>query len=77
MRSRTVSDAFAQVPAPVERLFEESHRATSRDYNEVVAANFLTGEGPKHGLERLRDGPLGYQVELLEEFIEVASQILR
>jgi hypothetical protein len=75
MRSRTVSDASAHVPIRSERKIEEPRPATRRDYYEAAATTFLAlaASGQEH--DPSREGPLGCQIELLEEFLDVVAQV--
>lgn len=75
MRSLALSDASAQVPVRSERKIEDPRPASRRDYYEPAAATFLAlaASGQEHGPSR--EGPLGCQIELLEEFLDVVAQV--
>ena len=75
MRLLRISAAFAQIPIRSERKIEDPRPATRRDYYEAGAATFLAlavpgqEHGPSHG------GPLGCEIELLEEFLDAVAQV--
>jgi hypothetical protein len=75
MRSRTVSDASAPVPIRSERKIEDPRPATRRDYYEAADATFLAlaASGQEH--DPSHEGPLGCQIDLLEEFLDVLAQV--
>lgn len=74
MRSRTVSDGSAQVPIRSEGKIEEPRPASRRDYYETAATFLaLAASGQEH--DPSREGPLGCQIELLEEFLDVVAQV--
>ena len=72
MRSRTVSDAFAQNAIRSEGEIEELRPAT---YRETVAAIFmaLAESGLEH--DPSDEGPWSCEIELLEEFCDVGAQV--
>ena len=72
MRSRTVSEAFAQVTIRSERQNEELQPAT---YRETAAAIFLVLA--ESGLEHdpSDEDRWGCEIELLEEYLDVAAQV--
>ncbi len=74
MRSRTVSDASAQVPVRSERKIEDPRPAARRDYYEAADATCLAlaESGQEHGPPH--EDPLGCQVDLIEEFLDVLAQ---
>ena len=74
MRSRSGSDVSAQVPTLFDGQLEAGQRKTPLDYSETVAATFLIVLAPRHGQDKLQDGPLGYEAAWLEEFPEVVAQ---
>ena len=76
MGSRTVPDASAQVPIRSERKIEDPRPATRRDYYESAAATFFldfAASGKEHGPSR--EGPLGCQIDMLEEFLDALAQM--
>ena len=75
MRSRAVSDAFAQVPIRSERQIEDPRPATRREHYEAADATFLAlaESGPEHGPSH--EGPSGCQIDLLEEFLDALVQV--
>ena len=75
MRSRTVSDASAQVPIGSEGKIREPRPATRRDYYDTAAATFLALTASGQERDPSREGPLGCQIELLEEFLDVVVQV--
>ena len=75
MRSRTVSDAPAQAPILSERKIAVPRPATRRDYYERVAATFLALAASGQEDDPSHEGPLGCQIELLEEFLDVVAQV--
>jgi hypothetical protein len=72
MRSRTVSEAFAQVAIRSEGQNEEPRPAT---YRETAAAIFLAlaEAGLEHDLSG--EGPWDCEIELLEEDCDVVAQL--
>lgn len=71
MRSRTVSDAFAQEAIRSEGEIEELRPAT---YRETAAAIFmaLAESGLEH--DPSDEGPWSCEIELLEEYCDVEEQ---
>jgi len=72
MRSRTVSNAFAQVAIRSEGKIEEPRPAT---YCETAAAIVLALAEAGLGHDPSRDSPWGCEIELLEEFLDVVAQV--
>lgn len=72
MRSRTGSDASAQVPSRSEGMIEEPRPAT---YREMAAAIFLAlaESGQEH--DPSRECPWDCEIELLEEYFDVVAQV--
>ena len=71
MRSRIVSDASVKGSTLRERKSEGHRPATKHVYYEQAVARSLTAAIASRGKrETSHEGPLGYQVELLEEFME-------
>ena len=75
MRSRTVSDVSAQVPIRSEGKIEQLRPGTRREYCETTAATFLALAASGEAHDPSREGPLGCQIELLEEFLDVVVQV--
>lgn len=71
MRSRTVSDVFAEVTIRSEAQNEELRPST---YRETAAAIFmaLAQSGVAHDLSD--EGPWSCEIELLEEYMDEAPQ---
>ncbi len=72
MRSRTVSDAFAQVAIRSEGKIEELRPAT---YRETAAAIFLALAESDLEHDPSRECPWDCEIELLEEYLDVAAPV--
>jgi len=72
MRSRTVSNAFAQVAIRSEGGIEELRPAT---YRETAAAIFLALAESDLEHDPSRECPWDCEIELLEEHLDVAAQV--
>ena len=74
MRSRIVSDASVKGSIRPERKLEGHRPATKHHYYEPAVARSLTAAIATRGKrETSHEGPLGCQVELLEEFMELVE----
>ena len=72
MRSRTVSNAFAQVDIRSEGKTEELRPAT---YRETAAAIFMALAESDLAHDLSRECPWDCEIELLEEYLDVAAQV--
>ncbi len=72
MRSRTASDAFAQVAIRSEGEFEEPRPAT---YREIAAAILLALAESGQENEPSHECPWDCEIELLEEYLDVAAPV--
>jgi hypothetical protein len=72
MRSRTVSDAFAQLAIRSEVQNEEPRPAT---YRETAAAIFMALAESGLKLDPSGEGPWSCEIELLEEYCDVLAQV--
>jgi hypothetical protein len=72
MRSRTVSNAFAQVAIRSEGRIEELRPAT---YRETAAAIFLALAESDLAHDPSRECPWDCEIELLEEYLDVPAQV--
>jgi hypothetical protein len=75
MRPLRIFATSAQVPIRSERKMVDPRPATRRDYYEAPGATFLAlaVPGQEHGSSH--EGPLGCEMELLEEFLDAVAQV--
>jgi hypothetical protein len=75
MRPLKIIATSAQVPIRSEWEMEDPRPATRRDYYEAAGATFLALAVPGQAHGPSHEGPLGCEMELLEEFLDAVAQV--